>query len=65
MDYVTSESTDGEVEVRVEILFGQLERSIAIWVNSTQNSTASPNQGNNNNICYSFIYEMAPHHHQG
>ena len=31
--------------MRVEVLFGQLERSVAVWINSTEASTATPNQG--------------------
>ena len=31
--------------MRVEILLGQLERTVAIWINSTDISTATPNQG--------------------
>ena len=31
--------------MKVEVLFGQLERSVAIWINSTETSTATPNQG--------------------
>ena len=31
--------------MRVEVMVGQLERSVAVWVNSTQQSTATPGQG--------------------
>ena len=47
MDHVTNEVAISQVGVvvRVELLHGQLERSIAVWVNSTQDSTATPDQG--------------------
>ena len=44
VDFTTSENVEG-VEVRVEVMVGQLERSVAVWVNSTQQSTATPGQG--------------------
>ena len=31
--------------MRVEVLFGQLERSVAVWINSTETSTATPDIG--------------------
>ena len=45
MDHVIREGSGGEVGVRVEVLLGELERSIAVWINSSQDSTATPNQG--------------------
>ena len=45
-DYTTEERAEHEgVAARVELLFGQLERSVAVWINSTQESTAIPGQG--------------------
>ena len=55
LDYVIDESTDGEVGVRVEVLHGQLERSIAVWVNSTQDSTATPNEGNVQSLLHTLV----------
>ena len=43
VDYTVSEGS--EVGVRVDLLFGQLERSVAVLVNSTQESTATLGQG--------------------
>ena len=44
LDYTTSENVES-VGVRVEVMLGQLQRSVAVWVNSTQHSTATPGQG--------------------
>ena len=44
VDFTTNENVEG-VGVRVEVMVGQLERSVAVWVNSTQQSTATPGQG--------------------
>ena len=44
-DYFTGELSEAGALVRVEVLFGQLERSVAVWINSTEASTATPNQG--------------------
>ena len=43
VDYTVSEGS--ESGVRVDLLFGQLERSVAVLVNSTQESTATLGQG--------------------
>ena len=37
--------------VRVQVLFGQLERSVAVWINSTEASTATPDQGVHACVC--------------
>ena len=44
VNYFTDEFSEAAL-VRVQVLFGQLERSVAIWINSTEASTATPNQG--------------------
>ena len=45
-EYITDERPQVEgLEVSVEVLFGQLERSVVVWINSTQESTATPGQG--------------------
>ena len=44
LEYTTSEKAE-VIEVTVEVLFGQLERSVAVLVNSTYQSTATPGQG--------------------
>ena len=46
MDYITNERAQHEgLMVSVDLLFGQLERSVAVWINSTLESTATPGQG--------------------
>ena len=44
-DYTIGELSEGGAVVRVGVLFGQLERTVAIWINSTEPSTATANQG--------------------
>ena len=44
LEYMTSEKVE-VIQVTVEVLFGQLERSVAVWVNSTHQSSATPGQG--------------------
>ena len=46
VDYITDERPQlEELGVSVEVLFGRLERSVVVWINSTQESTATPGQG--------------------
>ena len=46
VDYITDERPQHEgLGVGVDVLFGQLEQSVAIWINSTKQSTATPGQG--------------------
>ena len=44
VNYFADEFSEAAL-VRVQVLFGQLERSVAVWINSTEASTATPNQG--------------------
>ena len=57
-EYVTDERPQLEgLGVSVEVLFGQLERSVVVWINSTQDSTATPGQG----ICVGVNFTMIIH----
>ena len=44
-DYLTDEFSEGGAVVRVVVLVGQLERSVAVLINSTEASTATRNLG--------------------
>jgi hypothetical protein len=58
VNYFTDEFSEAAL-VSVEVLFGQLERTVAVWINSTQASTATPNQG----VCVCTLYHYYTHIH--
>jgi hypothetical protein len=66
VNYFTGESSEAAAFVRVEVLYGQLERSVAVWINSTEASTATPNQGVCVCVCVSYaifprMYQLLRH----